>query len=113
MLQCGTPFALSVAAASIIFGTHAKDTKQMIRKSEVKKTKRTRARLRLIGLAVTVCLVAGIVISDNTHATSSSPQKYSKNVPNNTNFVDVIIQPAGSWSSSLETDIKSKGRSVK
>src|SRR5712692_4269334 len=85
----------------------------MILKSKSKKTKRAHARLWLIGLAVTVSVVAGIFISDNTHATSGTPQKYSKDVPNNTNFVDVIIQPAGSWTSSPTTDIKGKGGTVK
>ena len=85
----------------------------MIRTSEAKKTKRARARLWLIGLAATVSLAGGIFISDNSHASSGTPQKYSKDVPNNTNFVDVIIQPAGSWTSTLDLDIKSKGGSVK
>ena len=85
----------------------------MTHKNQSKEPKRKRARRWITGLAVSILLVVGIVVSDISHATSNSPQKYSKDVPNNTNFVDVMIQPAGSWTSSLDTEIKTKGGKVK
>jgi hypothetical protein len=86
--------------------------KQMTHKNQ-SKPKRKCARRWITGLTVSILLVIGIVVSDNSHATSSSPQKHSKDLPNDTNFVDVVIQPAGSWTSSLDTDIKSKSGKVK
>src|SRR5437763_2881952 len=86
---------------------------KMTHKNRSKKMKRAYVRLWLASLAAAIFLVAGIVVSESTHASSNSPQKYSRNFPNNTNFVDVVIQPAGSWTSSLDTDIKSKGGKVK
>src|SRR5947208_5203423 len=87
--------------------------KQMTHKNQSKEPKRKCARRWITGLAVSILLAVGIVVSDNSYATSNLPQKYSKDVPSNTNFVDVIIQPAGSWTSSLDTDIKSKGGKIK
>src|SRR2546421_4704107 len=85
----------------------------MIRKNGLKKRTLVCGGLWLVGLVVTLSLATGIFLSEDSQASSGTPQKYSKAVPNNTNFVDVIILPNGSWTSSLDTDIKSKGGIVK
>src|SRR5947209_3093376 len=85
----------------------------MTDKNKSKNANRKCVRLWITGLAASILLVAGTVVPDKTHATSRTPQKYSKDVPNNTNFVDVVIQPAGPWTSSLDTEIKTKGGKVK
>jgi len=85
----------------------------MTDKNKSKNANRKCVRLWITGLAASILLVAGTVVPDKTHATSRTPQKYSKDVPNNTNFVDVVIQPAGPWTSSLDTDVKNKGGKYK
>lgn len=84
----------------------------MTHKKRSRKASRS-LRLWLTASAICISLITGIVVSDATRASSGTPQKYSKDVPNNTTYVDVMIQPAGTWSSSLDTDIKSKGGKVK
>src|SRR5881296_788120 len=101
----------------------------MTRKTESKKTKRARARFWLIGLAVSVSLVAGILISDRADASSNSlasranaassqspkiADDLSEKVEHSkgSDRLAVIIQSVGKWSDAMDTVTAVSGGSI-
>ena len=77
--------------------------------------RRKRSYLLILALSVTVLLPsAGFIAPQRTQALS--PKKVSSDIlgiTDGTKVIDTIIQTTGSWSTALDTDIKSRGGVVK
>src|SRR2546423_4616296 len=91
--------------------------KLQLRNRQMQPTKRSLAPRIFVSLLLLLSLCTGIVLTDKASASASKKKigadlnKKVQDAP--CDFVKVIVQPSGSWTSSLDTDLKSKGATIK